>query len=367
MILSFKVASVTPRPVKRAQKARRYKMYSAQRLLESLDQPAIMDLLWSTDSNVIAEGLVNELNRVLDIIAPFKTISPRAHYAPHLQASTRLVMEKRDEAKAIHLKDRTDVNFNKYKKLRNKALKLQRSDKKTWAVYLFDEIAGDAKTLWKAVGTVNGATKSNHLSSLNVKGLHLTKTSEIATNLIIFFVDKINKLVSNLPHPTVDVLAQLRSQEPVCPVMFQLEEVSLDKVRYMVKNMKKSRANGSDSLNQMVLSDALPLIEKVLVHLINVSMCSSIFPTIFKHTKIIPIIKAGKERDNPASYRPVSSLCLIGKLIEGAVFDQIMTHVKQHGLIDDDHHGGRSGHSTRGRIVGPVLYCHSMLWQYRKV
>ena len=47
----------------------------------------------------------------------------------------------------------------------------------------------------------------------------------------------------------------------------------------------------------------------------------------------------------------MSSSCLIGKLIEGVVFDQIVAHVRRYGLINDDHHGGRAGRSTSTCIL----------------
>ena len=46
------------------------------------------------------------------------------------------------------------------------------------------------------------------------------------------------------------------------------------------------------------------------------------------------------------SYRPVSNLCSIGKVIETAFFDQVKIFANQNRLINDRQHGGRAGHST---------------------
>ena len=350
-IISFQVAHTTPQAPKRAQRGRRYKAYSTRALKGALNSSRINRLLQSNDPNYIAEVLVLEINAALDIVAPFSTITPRKRYAPHLQASTKLLMTERDKSKQNYLDNRTDENHKTYKNLRNRALKLQRADKKVWAVALFSEDKNDSKTLWNAVGAVNGTNKSSPLVSLKIDGIHITKPSVIAASLNQHFVKKVDMLVESLPPPTIDIMNELRNSEPLCDETFELKEVTLGTVRKLVNQMKKSKANGADSINQMVLSDALPIIENVLVHLINISMCTSTFPKCFKKTKIIPILKAGKDRANPASYRPVSSLCLIGKLIESSVFDQIMAHVKDHGLIENDHHGGRAGHSTSTCIV----------------
>ena len=52
-----------------------------------------------------------------------------------------------------------------------------------------------------------------------------------------------------------------------------------------------------------------------------------------------------------ASYRPISSLSTLGKIIENAGFGQIMDHIHSHKLINDRQHGGRKGHSTNTCVL----------------
>ena len=63
-------------------------------------------------------------------------------------------------------------------------------------------------------------------------------------------------------------------------------------------------------------------------------------------TKIIPVAKVGKDPALASSFRPVSNLSVVGKLIERAVFNQIDKHITDHKLTDKDQHGGRKSHST---------------------
>ena len=46
------------------------------------------------------------------------------------------------------------------------------------------------------------------------------------------------------------------------------------------------------------------------------------------------------------SYRPVSNLSLIGKILGRAVMEQIERPIQKNELMNKDHHGGRAGHST---------------------
>ena len=80
-------------------------------------------------------------------------------------------------------------------------------------------------------------------------------------------------------------------------------------------------------------------------------MSNGIYPRIFKNTKIIPQLKPGKKTTLCESFRPVSNLCVIGKLLEKAVFGQIRRFITETNQINPDHHGGRSQHSTTTCIV----------------
>ena len=110
--------------------------------------------------------------------------------------------------------------------------------------------------------------------------------------------------------------------------------------------MKKSTSSGSDSINAIVLMDIYPSIKRTLLHLVNLSLCSGIFPSVLKNTKITPIQKPGKNSLEASSYRPVSNTCSIGKIIERCVFKQILDHINNLQLINENHHGGVKHHST---------------------
>ena len=115
--------------------------------------------------------------------------------------------------------------------------------------------------------------------------------------------------------------------------------------------MKKNAASGADSISGRVLGDVYPSIQQVLLHLINLSLCSGHYPERFKETKIIPQVKQGKDPLEAKSYRPIANLCAIGKQIEQAFFGQVTTFLNETQQINDNQHGGRKGHSTTTCLV----------------
>ena len=71
------------------------------------------------------------------------------------------------------------------------------------------------------------------------------------------------------------------------------------------------------------------------------------FPSIFKESQIIPLIKSPSlDTDNLQSYRPVSYLTFVSKVLESAVSTQRVDHFNNHKLLDPHQSAYRSGHSV---------------------
>ena len=67
--------------------------------------------------------------------------------------------------------------------------------------------------------------------------------------------------------------------------------------------------------------------------------------------KVVPLLK-GTDRDslNQRSYRPVALLPVLSKVLEKAVFSQLVTYMEENGLIHPNLLGSRPGHRTATAI-----------------
>ena len=70
------------------------------------------------------------------------------------------------------------------------------------------------------------------------------------------------------------------------------------------------------------------------------------FPPVWKHARVISILKPGKDTAQPSSYRPISLLDTIGKLFEKILLTRILHEVGERGLLRDEQFGFRPRHST---------------------
>ena len=51
------------------------------------------------------------------------------------------------------------------------------------------------------------------------------------------------------------------------------------------------------------------------------------------------------------NYRPVALLPIFSKILEGKVFNQLVSYLDSNNLIHPNHHGSRSGHSTARALI----------------
>ena len=154
---------------------------------------------------------------------------------------------------------------------------------------------------------------------------------------------------------------------------FKIEKVDVATVLKIINGLKNSTATGVDYVDTRTLKIIADKIAPVLAHIINLSIEFSIFPTMWKWAKVVPLLKSvSMDPIIPKSYRPVALLPIMSKVMEKAVFSQLIKYLEKNGLIHPNLHGSRSGHDTstallqlydkwveeleEGKTVG-VLFC----------
>ena len=70
---------------------------------------------------------------------------------------------------------------------------------------------------------------------------------------------------------------------------------------------------------------ALPLLQ-VICHLFRTSLSCSTIPQDWRTHCVIPIYKSG-DKTSVSNYRPISLLCILSKVMERLVYDNIIDHV----------------------------------------
>ena len=131
---------------------------------------------------------------------------------------------------------------------------------------------------------------------------------------------------------------------------FSLEAVHPDQILKIISNLKSSQSCGIDNIDSKVIKLIKHQITPVLTHVVNLSIRNQHFPSLWKKAKVIPLLKKS-ETIYPKNYRPVSLLPIFSKILERAVFSQVVEYFETNGLLHPSHHGFRQKHNTCTALI----------------
>jgi len=118
-----------------------------------------------------------------------------------------------------------------------------------------------------------------------------------------------------------------------------------------------------------MVSQAADEIAPFVVELFNRSLASSLFPASFKEAFITPVrTKAGLDVADVRSYRPISNLPVLSKLLERFVVLQLMDYLTSANLLPQLQSGFRPCHSTVTAVlkIYPIFFRPSteVIWLF---
>ena len=94
-----------------------------------------------------------------------------------------------------------------------------------------------------------------------------------------------------------------------------------------------------------VIKDALPCILPTLTEIVNRSFQSSVFPTCWKNSEVIPLVKEGDPKI-PNCNRPISLLPAASKICERIALNQLVTYLEVNKKLTSHQSGNKKLHST---------------------
>ena len=125
-----------------------------------------------------------------------------------------------------------------------------------------------------------------------------------------------------------------------------------------VKNLPNKQCT-SDPLPTWLLKQSVEPLAPFRCELFNWTLEHGIVPSTFKYAYITPILK--KSDLDPAdvrSYRPISNLSVLSKLLERLVSNQLLQYLKNNGLLPDLQSAYRVHHLTETallKVLGDIL------------
>jgi hypothetical protein len=113
-----------------------------------------------------------------------------------------------------------------------------------------------------------------------------------------------------------------------------------------------SKTSPLDYIHTSVLKSCADVLAPLITRLINLSFQDGCFPEKFKQAQVTPLIKKpGLDENDPSSYRPISNLNTIEKIIERVCLARLLPHVASTGNFSQFQSAYRKLHSTETALL----------------
>ncbi len=154
---------------------------------------------------------------------------------------------------------------------------------------------------------------------------------------------------SFLPNPTVDYqIEQMVDRDILVPPELDtpIKAVTIHEMQNVISNLGNRKAPGYDMITGEVIKNLPPKAIRLLTIIYNRILYTGWFPSQWKYAVIITILKPGKPPELASSYRPISLLPVLSKLLEKLILARIKPILDENEIIPDHQFGFRIRHSS---------------------
>ena len=353
-------SSREPKTQPKTIKKRNYKHFSAPDFLKDVQehvQNGVFDKVVNNENVDEASAIFSGIfGSILNKHAPLKIFQVRNNYVPWISDDTKQMQSARDALKEEAISENCSEKHEAYKRLRNRiSTKLEKDETNHYKNKFYQEDPS-VSMIWNNVNDYLNTSKKSFSNTPNIiihdNKIH-TAPRDIANAINDAFLKKVKDLCEREDRivekdPKERLQNYLNERDEAIPV-FDLKKIDKPKLRKLLKKRKGNRSCGIDYIDGYSIKLAAPLIEDILLHLVNLTIEFSQYPHLWKVNKVSPQYKKG-DKTLGENWRPVTDIVFVSKLAEAAVYEQTEEHFSMNNLWHPNHHGFKANHSTATAI-----------------
>lgn len=163
------------------------------------------------------------------------------------------------------------------------------------------------------------------------------------------FAKHLHQVFQPLPskHPDHDEDVQTYLDTPL-QLCYPIRHVTPNELRKEINNLPSQKSPGYDMIDATILKQLPHKGIMFLLALFNACIRLTYFPSQWKIAQVVMILKPGKRPDEIASYRPISLLPIMGKMLEHIILNRMRKHLSD--IIPEHQFGFRENHGTMEQI-----------------
>ena len=276
---------------------------------------------------------------------PIKTkrISVKRIFNPWLTPEIECEIKRKHSLHKLFLNG--GIPIETYKNFQKYLSKLITKAKKEFCFNKLQELNGDVRKQWAFINKLTNRKSFCRITptTISENDENFTEIPEIGGKFNEHFISVGPKIHASIPHVNKDPLDYLSNI--TVGSSFEFKSVNETDVLEIINSLHNKSCN-IFSIPNIIYKLGSARIIYPLKCLINDSLSTAHFPSLYKSIKVIPLFKAGC-RKSMNNYRPISLLMTTSKIIEKIVNKQILEYFNSNNLFSKYQFGFRNKHSTQ--------------------
>ena len=234
-----------------------------------------------------------------------------------------------------------------YKKFEKEVRTSVDSSRTRYYVDKFEKHKDDKKQKFNTLKSILGKRNNDVLPDAD-------SDSELCADLEQFFVGKIQKIRTGITDdntlpPVANPILPSACQE--APALDMFSPITHETLYSVLKELSNKHCD-LDILPANVFKTCSEFLASYILHIINSSLTTGVFPESFKNALVRPVLKnSNLDKETLSSYRPISNLSLFSKLLEKCVLKQLISHLDTYDLLGNCQSGYRKHHSCESALI----------------
>ena len=298
--------------------------------------------LYIKNLNEMWEGFSQTIKESMEKNIPKTKIASKRRLQPSWMSKKALrKIKKKYKLFKRFLETNSGAAYRRYIVMRDKCKKEIKKAKKKHERKIAEDCKENPKTFWKYVQEQTKAKQG--ISALKDQDGELkTAEDQKADILNDFFTSVYTTDSTEVPY--------LEECSKSYGIGLSDIVVTPEAVENKLKQLNPTKAQGPDKIPPRVLKELSHELSIPLTHIFNKSLETGKIPDEWKTAVVTAIHKKGSKNE-AGNYRPVSLTCVLCKVLESIVRDEIVNHFNQHKLYAECQHGFRNRRSCISQLL----------------
>ena len=302
----------------------------------------------------INDAITKSIIRAADSTIPkSKGTLAKKHQCAFWNAECERSVKERERAKRVVKRSRNPIDLVEFKRksaIAKRTIKKAKTDK--WQNYCSSfNCHTKLADAWKLVKRMNNSDKS---STIRLNDKNITSNFDIAN----IFADQFAKVSSTENFDPTFIVHKEKFEREHSKLLEKNKNTSnttnsLFKMKELKRALKKgaSTSPGKDELCYEMFRHLSDASQKIVLRFMNMTWQAGTIPDAWRHAIVIPILKPGKPKGDPKSYRPISLTSNFCKLMERMIAERLRWHLDANQILCRNQAGFRKKRCTIDQLI----------------